>query len=228
VLFTELAELSAVEQIPAPRVEGIRVMMAQLRYELVRASNGADYSIGSALHPDLLQAVAQLVPKVVADLTGDGNLAHGEAPLAKPAAQQIALAPKPAAQQIASMPVPQEEQIAPMPPPGDPHVSDLCRWMAPDVPTRNRCAECANTRSACLIGIPNFICEQATARYQRDSNVPSDVLTSLLRYEDGKESHSEIKLNGKPAPPEVMDLLLGLWSTGEFGGNLRSIFDPSK
>jgi hypothetical protein len=62
VLFTELAELSAVEQIPAPRVEGIRVMIAQVRYELVRASDGADYSIGSALHPDLLQAVAQLVP----------------------------------------------------------------------------------------------------------------------------------------------------------------------
>ncbi|HXP43239.1 MAG TPA: hypothetical protein VN833_23505, partial [Candidatus Acidoferrales bacterium] len=48
-----------------------------------------------------------------------------------------------------------------------------------------------------------------------------------LRYEDGRESFSEVKINGKKAPPAVVDQLSGLWSSGEFGGNLRSIFDST-
>jgi hypothetical protein len=72
--------------------------------------------------------------------------------------------------------------------------------------------------------MPNFICEQETSRYRGDSQVPRDLITALVRYEDGNESYTEIKLNGQFAPRAITDSP-GQWSSGEFGSNLRAIFD---
>ena len=72
--------------------------------------------------------------------------------------------------------------------------------------------------------MPNFICDQQTSRYRGDSKVPRDLITALVRYEDGNESYTEIKLNGKAAPSAITSSP-GQWSTGEFGSNLRAIFD---
>jgi hypothetical protein len=47
-----------------------------------------------------------------------------------------------------------------------------------------------------------------------------------VTYEDGKESYRDIKSNGQP----VTDTKLvnsGTWSTGQFGGDVRSLFDTS-
>ena len=73
--------------------------------------------------------------------------------------------------------------------------------------------------------MPNFMCEQGTSRYRGKNAVPFDLLTAMVRYESGKESFKEIKLNGKPAP-EAITHSPGLWSTGQFGADLRNIFDP--
>jgi VWFA-related protein len=73
--------------------------------------------------------------------------------------------------------------------------------------------------------MPNFVCDQDASRYRGKNKVPFDLVTASVRYEDGNESYSEIKVNGLPAPTAITERP-GLWSTGEFGSNLRSIFDP--
>jgi VWFA-related protein len=73
--------------------------------------------------------------------------------------------------------------------------------------------------------IPNFVCEQDTTRYRGAGRVPVDLITATIRYEDGNESYSEIKRNGRLAP-DAISKMSGLWSTGVFEGNLRNIFDP--
>jgi hypothetical protein len=75
--------------------------------------------------------------------------------------------------------------------------------------------------------MPNFICEQETSRFEGGRSKPFDVVTSVLRYENQSESYSEVKLNGRAVPQALVVELAGLWSTGDFGANLRSIFDPT-
>jgi VWFA-related protein len=71
--------------------------------------------------------------------------------------------------------------------------------------------------------MPNFVCEQETSRYRGTGRVPIDLITATVRYEDGDESYSNLKWNGKPAPESVARTA-GLWSSGQFEGNLRAIF----
>ena len=70
--------------------------------------------------------------------------------------------------------------------------------------------------------MPNFTCSQTATRYfdkRRD-----DVITAIITYEDGKESYQNVRLNGRPVA-DITQLLFGTWSTGQFAGDLRSIFD---
>jgi len=73
--------------------------------------------------------------------------------------------------------------------------------------------------------MPNFVCEQMTSRFIGENRVPTDLIVANVRYEDGNETYSEIKLNGKPAPDAISNTS-GLWATGVFEGNLKNIFDP--
>ena len=72
--------------------------------------------------------------------------------------------------------------------------------------------------------MPNFICDQAASRFRGKNKVPFDLVTAAVRYDDGTESYSDIKVNGQPKP-EAIKQGNRLWSTGVFGSNLRSIFD---
>jgi VWFA-related protein len=100
-----------------------------------------------------------------------------------------------------------------------------CSWIPDNIPhaeaVRGVCEYALNLPQT----MPNFICDQDTSRYRGKNKVPFDLLTALVRYENGRESYEEIKLNGKPAPQAITESP-GLWSTGQFGSNLRSIFDP--
>jgi len=102
---------------------------------------------------------------------------------------------------------------------------DFCAWMAGDIPHAQSLAGACEFALAIPHRMPNFICEETTGRFREDSRHAIDVITATLRYEDGKESFSDIKLSGKTVPPAVVDQLTGLWSTGEFGGNLQALFD---
>lgn len=104
--------------------------------------------------------------------------------------------------------------------------ADFCDWLPTDIP------HAQVLRGVCQYAItlpekmPNFICEQATSRYIGDNSVPIDLVTASVRYEDGNDYYSDIKVNGQRTTREIAQSS-GLWSTGEFGSNnLRSIFDP--
>lgn len=76
-------------------------------------------------------------------------------------------------------------------------------------------------------GLPNFVCEQVTTRYQEGSRSegfqPIDVLSAKVVYEDGKEDYKQIMVGGKRTNKSMMELG-GTTSTGEFASTLRSLF----
>ncbi len=76
-------------------------------------------------------------------------------------------------------------------------------------------------------GLPNFVCNQVTTRYQEMSRSEGfearDVLSARVIYEDGKEKYQEITVGGKPTKKSMLELG-GSTSTGEFASTLRSLF----
>jgi len=76
-------------------------------------------------------------------------------------------------------------------------------------------------------GLPNFVCNQVTTRYQEQSRSEGfqaiDVLSAKVVYEDGKENYQEITVGGKRTNKSMMDLG-GTTSTGEFATTLRNLF----
>jgi len=83
-------------------------------------------------------------------------------------------------------------------------------------------------RSVCQYAVtlpermPNFTCDQRTARYRSDH--PSDIVTALVTYEDGKESYREVRADGDLVK-DVAWLQARTWSTGQFGADVRGLFD---
>jgi hypothetical protein len=78
--------------------------------------------------------------------------------------------------------------------------------------------------------LPNFICDQTTERH----NMPpvgmyrpfsGESITARVRYEDGRESYSNILVGGKPVAQ--MSEVVGSWSNGEFGSFLRAVVGPA-
>jgi len=80
-------------------------------------------------------------------------------------------------------------------------------------------------------GLPNFMCIEVTDR----SLDPSarglwrhkDTITELLRYRDKSESRSVMEVDGRPTSSMNPDDIKGTQSTGEFGGVLDAVFEPS-
>ena len=78
-------------------------------------------------------------------------------------------------------------------------------------------------------GLPNFICQQITTRYAKESRSedwqPLDVVTAKVIYEDGGEKYQDITLGGKKTSKSMLQLG-GSTSTGEFAAILRGLFWP--
>ncbi len=78
-------------------------------------------------------------------------------------------------------------------------------------------------------GLPNFVCEQITTRYQEQSRSegfePVDVISAKVVFEDGKEDYKQIMIGGKRTNKSMMELG-GTTSTGEFATTLHSLFSP--
>ncbi len=99
--------------------------------------------------------------------------------------------------------------------------------MAGDIPHASSLAGACEFALATPHRMPNFICDETTVRFREGSRYPTDSISASLRYEDGKESFKDVQFNGKKVPADLVDQLTGLWSTGEFGGNLQGIFDAT-
>ncbi len=91
--------------------------------------------------------------------------------------------------------------------------------------------------------LPDFVCTELVSWYRPGATMrvllgggvvtdsgskwlPLDKMTVSLSYFQQNESHELKLLNGKPTDRKFNSADLGVTSTGEFGGILRSIFDP--
>ena len=211
VVTSRLADLHSSEKsVPGSAfgtIDNVPVIQAKVSYEMRRVVDGLEYALGSVSSEEstiteaVMEAHRRLAPEIVAELKKGGNVPH---PAAEP--EKTAAVTFPKTVEVAMIGV------------------DFCKWL----PSALNHAEAL--RGVCEYSfslpqrMPNFICDQETSRYRGDNPVPRDLITALVRYEDGNESYSDIKLNGKPAPSAITNSP-GLWSTGEFGSNLRAVFD---
>lgn len=105
-----------------------------------------------------------------------------------------------------------------------PNRERACASLARDLP------HAAELHKACEYAVmirermPNFTCSQTATRYFDER--PDDVITAIVTYEDGNESYQNVRFNGRPVADNAL-LRFGTWSTGQFAGDLRSIFDTN-
>lgn len=79
--------------------------------------------------------------------------------------------------------------------------------------------------------LPNFICLEQTRRYVdpegRGAWRLEDVLTAQLSYFDQKEDYKLVSQNGRAVTDVSYAAVGGPFSMGDFGTNMRSIFEPA-
>jgi hypothetical protein len=79
--------------------------------------------------------------------------------------------------------------------------------------------------------LPDFTCTQVTRRFVDPSNAESyrlnDTVLENLSYLEGHESYKVVSVNNKPMPDADHWKLGGTTSAGEFGTDMRALFDPS-
>ena len=78
--------------------------------------------------------------------------------------------------------------------------------------------------------LPDFVCTEIIHRTSRNTvqgrpNIPDDKLTVKVSYSGDKDEHELVAVNDRPATIPFSSLS-GTIVVGEFGGILRSIFDP--
>ena len=78
--------------------------------------------------------------------------------------------------------------------------------------------------------LPNFICTQATQRHVLDAQRswrPVDSFVAELTYFNKKERYKILKVGNNAATNATIENLSGTTSTGEFGTQMQSLFDPA-
>jgi len=101
--------------------------------------------------------------------------------------------------------------------------TNFCAWLPSDIPHADALRGVCEYAMTLPQKMPNFICHEETSRFLGYNKLPTDLVTASVRYEDGDESYSDLKLNGKPIA-EAAARSAGLWSSGQLEGNLRAIF----
>ncbi|HLW84892.1 MAG TPA: VWA domain-containing protein [Candidatus Sulfotelmatobacter sp.] len=188
----------------------VPVFDVTVEYRLTRVIDGATFAIGSAQAKDttslqevVWRTLAQVAGKALVDIAKAG-VPRGESRTAENSTEKLNSAQAEA------------PRIA----------ANLCAWLPTGIPHSDALPRACDYVMSLPETMPNFICHQEASRYRGKSRAPTDLITASVRYEDGRESYGEIKVNGKPETLAVAQAT-GLWSTGEFGSNnLRSIFNP--
>jgi VWFA-related protein len=208
VLYSHLTDLTTSSRLSS--MEGIYLpdFHATMEYQVNRVADGSGFAINSievedsaSIRGAIWKAVSQVANKAWLDIQqGKGTLN----------------APAVAGMSAAAPGVPALIQYV--------NARHYCSWLPEDM------AHSDALRGGCEYAIslpekmPNFVCGQETARYRGDSGAPVDLISASVLYEDGHESYSDIRVNDRPLSGDVAGSQ-GLRSTGEFGGNLRAIFN---
>ena len=208
VLYSRLTDLTTSSQLSSMEGIYLPVFHATLEYQLNRVADGSGFAINSVEVEDsassrgaIWKAVSQVANRASLDIQqGRGT------PNAPAVAGMSAAAPG----------VPALIQYV--------NARNYCSWLPGDI------AHADALRGGCEYAIslpekmPNFVCGQETARYRGESGAPVDLITASVRYEDGHESYSDVRVNDHPLSGGA-EGSPGLRSTGEFGGNLRAVFN---
>jgi hypothetical protein len=194
VLVSRLTDLETAEK-PVPygtagSIDYLPVMSAKIAYQLIRVVDGVEYAVGTATSEEassirdaVMEAIRRVATEAVADLKKGGNVPQSAtAPLDTDASQHPL----------------QSIEVAFI-------GTDFCKWLPSDISHSEALHGVCEYAISLPQKMPNFICDQETSRYWGDSKVPRDLITALVRYEDGTESYAEIKLNGKPAPRAISE-----------------------
>jgi VWFA-related protein len=190
------------------RPQNMEGYTALLEYELRRVRDGASDAMGTTKGQSdsgleaILDAIRWVPNKVAADLRNSSNTSPGASAETGRTDQNVPSLNR-------------DEYLG----------ADSCAWLPKTVPHADalrRVCEHAVTQPEKM---PNFICEQETSRYTGHQRVPTDLITATIRYVDGKEAFSNLQRNGRPLPGAWWNTA-GLWSSGQFEGNLRAIFHP--
>ena len=211
VLSTRLSDLqtSSVPSATSTGVDYVPSFRATVEYQLIRTLDGAVFATESvkgedpsSLREAVWNALAHVASITLPEIAKNGNPPPAISPA--PANQSAGLASN-------------RIEVAAYSP-------NACVWLPTDIPHAEAVAGVCRYAMSLPETMPNFICDQIASRFWGKNKVPFDLVTASVRYEDGSESYNDIKVNGRPAP-EAITKTPGLWSTGEFGSNLRSIFD---
>jgi hypothetical protein len=140
----------------------------------------------------------------------------------------------PSTKQMADLPPPRYEPLpdAPVKKPADAAApKQVADAPAPTARPVDSVIEKAREAAAnYMTSLPNFFCQQMTARYQSDHPKTGwdalDVVTADVMYQDGHESYKNIKIGSK-AVNKSMDDIGGTRSTGEFSTILEDILSPA-
>ena len=77
--------------------------------------------------------------------------------------------------------------------------------------------------------LPNFICQELMSRFiqrGREKEMPLDVVSAEIIYEDGHETYRNVKIDNRPTDKGLQEIG-GSWSTGEFASTLVELFHPN-
>ena len=182
------------------------VVKARVEYLLRRLSDGFSYASGTASSDEvvsdtdaLIEAVDRIASAVVSNLKKGDSVARR--------------------QQKGNM----LEAIAPVAKPDALPGRAFCEWLPSDIAHADALRGVCEYAMTLPEKMPNFVCREETRRFEGRNSVPQDLITASVRYEDGDESYSDLKLNGKPVAEGAAGGA-GLWSSGQFEGGLRAVF----
>lgn len=72
--------------------------------------------------------------------------------------------------------------------------------------------------------LPNYICDETVRRFNQFGWL-MDTIETQVTFIEGKDSHSNIRINGKPTQITTSELS-GIWFSGEFGRLVPLLFAP--
>jgi len=187
--------------------QNVALANARVEYLVRRVKDGASYAAGTAKSEPLLsdrEALRQAVERVARHLLTDLETRGSSVSSTLAESDTLAkLAPTLTADAYTG--------------------ANFCAWLPSNIPHTDALRSVCEYAMTLPQKMPNFICHQETSRFQGRNKVPTDLITANVRYENGDESYSDLRVNGKPAP-ESSAGNVGLWSSGQFEGNLRDIF----
>jgi len=214
IIATQLTSLKTSSKLRpngATDYDTVPLFAATVEYQLTRAVDGVVFATGSATVEDtsspqevVWQTLAEVAGKAIADMAKSGGV----------------LPESPEAPNGRANSLPGQAGAAMISP-------SFCSWLPTGIPHGDVLPGVCEYVMSLTEKMPNFICHQEASRYRGNGRAPTDLITLSVRYEDGIETYSDIKVDGRPATIATAQAT-GLWSRGEFGSdNVRSIFDAT-